>query len=95
MERFPNQMACIEHLEKIRWKGNPKCPHCQNPNVARKNESQDEGKVGRIGRWNCFECQASFKVTCGMIFHGAKIPLQKWFLAISLILNAKKSWNAT
>ena len=25
------------------------------------------------------------------MFHGTKIPLQKWFLAISLITNAKKS----
>ena len=29
MERFPDQEACIEHLEKIRWgKGKPACFHC-------------------------------------------------------------------
>ena len=36
----------------------------------------------------------SFKVTCGTVFHGAKIALQKWFLAISLIANAKKSLSS-
>ena len=28
MERFPDQEACIEHLERIRWQGTPICPHC-------------------------------------------------------------------
>ncbi len=26
-------------------------------------------------------------------FHGTKIPLQKWFLAIALMLNAKKTYQ--
>ena len=30
-------------------------------------------------------------MTCGTVFHGTKIVLQKWFLTISLIGNAKKS----
>ena len=28
------------------------------------------------------------------MFHGTKIPLQKWFLAISLVVNAKKSLSS-
>lgn len=91
MERFPDQEACIEHLEKIRWKDEPRCPHCTCPDVYKRTH---ETETGRIGRWNCPECKATFKVTCGTIFHGAKIPLQKWFLAISLILNAKKSLSS-
>ena len=95
MHRFPNQDACIEHLEKIRWgDGKTTCPHCDSTKVGRKNESQDEDKVGRTGRWNCYECKASFKVTCGTVFHGTKIPLQKWFLAIALVINAKKSLSS-
>ena len=39
-------------------------------------------------------CEVSFKVTCGTVFHGAKIALQKWFLAISLS-NAKKSLSSS
>ena len=87
MERFPDQESCIEHLERIRWVGKPICPHYESKDVVRKKE---EG-VGRVVRWNCHECNASFKVTCGTVLHGTKIPLQKWLLAISLILNAKKS----
>ena len=90
MERFPDQEACIEHLEDIRWNDTPTCPHCESKDVAKKKESG----VGRVGRWACYECGASFKVTCDTLFHGTKIPLQKWFLAISLILNAKKSLSS-
>ena len=90
IERFPDQEACIEHLEKIRWRGEAKCPHCDSVNVARRTETE----LGRIGRWQCHDCTATFKVTCGTIFHGTKIALQKWFLAISLVLNAKKSLSS-
>ena len=85
-ERFPDQESCIEHLERVRWRGKPVCPHCGSIDVVRKKEDG----IGRVGRWNCHACKASFKVTHGTIFHGTKIELQKWFLAISLVLNAKK-----
>jgi len=87
MKQFPDQESCIAHLEKIRWKGKPTCPHCTCPDVYKRDH---ETETGRIGRWNCPECKATFKVTCKTLFHGAKIPLQKWFLAISLIASAKK-----
>lgn len=90
MEKFPDQEACIEHLESIRWKDKPCCLHCGSVDVVRKNEDG----IGRVGRWNCHDCKASFKVTCGTVFHGTKIALQKWFLGISLVLNAKKSLSS-
>lgn len=91
MKRFPDQDSCITHLEKIRWNGSPQCPHCESEDVYKR---VHETETGRIGRWNCQECKATFKVTCGTIFHGTKIELQKWFLAISLMLNAKKSLSS-
>ena len=90
MERFSDQESCIEHLERIRWRATPVCPHCGCIEVVRKKEDG----VGRVGRFHCSACHASFKVTCGTVFHGTKIPLQKWFLAISLILNAKKGLSS-
>ena len=90
MKRFPDQESCIFHLEQIRWKNGTYCPHCGSVDVVRKKESG----IGRIGRLNCHDCHASFKVTCGTMLHGVKIPLQKWFLAISLVMNAKKSLSS-
>lgn len=90
MERYPDQEACITHLEKVRWGKKPCCPHCGSTGVGRRTET----KTGRIGRWNCHDCHATFKVTCGTVFQGTKIALQKWFLAVSLIANAKKSLSS-
>lgn len=71
-------------------KGIARMPHCESLNVRKRNEHE----IGRVGRWNCHDCRATFKVTHGTIFHGTKIPLQKWFLAIVLMANAKKSLSS-
>lgn len=84
-KRFPDQEACIEHLEGIRFKETAYCPHCGSTHVARKHDND------RIGRWNCHDCKSSFNVLSGTIFEKTKIPLQKWFLAMGFIVNAKKS----
>lgn len=83
--KYPDQEACIEHLEKVRWNDNPFCPNCGAVTVARKADGE------RMGRWNCHGCKSSFNVLAGTIFEKTKIPLQKWFLAIGILVNAKKS----
>ena len=90
METFPTQEDCIAYLERLRWQGSPECPQCESTHVRRRNERA----IGRIGRWNCHDCRSTFKVTYGTVFQGTKIPLQKWFLAISLMGNAKKSLSS-
>ncbi len=90
MEQFPDQESCIAHLERLRWRGTPVCPFCGCVEVRRKQESGE----GRVGRFHCSACKASFKATHGTVFHGTKIPLQKWFMAIALILNAKKGLSS-
>ena len=90
METFPTQEDCIAYLERLRWHGSPECPQCESTHVRRRNEHA----IGRIGRYNCHECKSTFKVTHGTLFQGTKIPLQKWFLAISLMANAKKSLSS-
>ena len=87
-QRFPDQEACIEHLERIRWGDTPGCPHCGSVSVAPKADGD------RVGRWNCHDCRSSFNVLSGTIFEKTKIPLQKWFLALGLMVNAKKSLSS-
>lgn len=86
--QFPDQQSCIAHLEQIRWADDPFCPLCGDHDVARKAENE------RVGRWNCHGCKSSFNVLSGTIFQKTKIPLQKWFLAICLMANAKKSLSS-
>ena len=84
-EKFPTQQACIDHLEEARWGGKPVCPFCGSDHVAPKKEND------RVGRWNCHKCHNSYNVLTGTIFKGTRVPLQKWFLAVAILLNAKKS----
>ena len=86
--RYPTHELCIEHLEAVRWPADANCPHCGGSHVARKQENY------RVGRWNCHDCKSSFNVLSGTIFEKTKIPLQKWFLGIALIVNAKKSLSS-
>lgn len=78
---FPTEADCIAHLEKVRWNGTPTCPYCNSTNST---------PLPKESRYHCNDCNTSYSVTVGTIFHHTHLPLQKWFLAISLILNAKK-----
>ena len=86
--RFPDQQSCMEHLEQLRWGDEPSCPHCRSGCVGRKADGD------RLGRFNCYDCKSSFNVLSGTIFEKTKLPLQKWFLAIGLIVKAKKSLSS-
>lgn len=85
---FPDQQACIDHLEKVRWPKQAFCPFCGSDRTGKKNERN------RLGRWNCHECTNSFNVLTKTIFQGTHIELQKWFLAIALMADAKKSLSS-
>jgi transposase-like protein len=78
---FPTQEDCIKHIENIKWSNKPVCPYCK---------SNKHTPVTKEKRYHCNTCNTSYSVTVDTIFHNTKLPLQKWFLAISLIINAKK-----
>lgn len=84
-KQFPTQASCIYHLEKIRWNNEPVCPYCESTNT---NSLQNQL------RHHCNGCRKTFSVTVNTIFHDTRLPMQKWFLAIALILNAKKGLSA-
>jgi len=81
INQYPTQQSCIEYLEQKRWGDKATCPYCGSTNT---------NKLKKQSRHHCNGCRKSFSVTVGTIFHDSKIPLQKWFLAISMIINAKK-----
>ncbi len=83
--RFPTQDACFDYIEQVRWEGEPYCPYCGSTHAT---------AFSKERRHHCNTCNTSFSVTVGTIFHKTRLPLQKWFLALSLILNAKKGISA-
>lgn len=84
-KQFPTDQDCIKHLERVRWNNTPVCPYCK---------STKQTPVPKEHRYHCNNCNTSFSVTVGTIFHKTKLDLQKWFLALSLVLNAKKGYSA-
>ena len=84
-KQFPTQVDCIKHLEQVRWNGEPTCPYCN---------SKNQSALPKENRYHCNNCNTSFSVTVGTIFHKTRLDLQKWFLAVSLVLNAKKGYSA-
>jgi transposase-like protein len=87
-KKFPDEASCIAYLESIRFKDGKYCLYCGSKRVCDHNLT--ESKTRNANRLQCQSCHKSFSVTVGTIFHHTHLPLQKWFLAISLILNAKK-----
>lgn len=85
-EQFPTKQDCYDHLEQVRWGNNPECPYCQCVNCST--------PMPKENRHHCNTCNMSYSVTVGTIFHNTKLDFQKWFVALSLILNAKKGLSA-
>lgn len=84
-KQFPDHESCIKHLENVRWHNIPVCPYCKSTNAT---------PTPKELRYHCNNCNTAFSVTVGTVFHNTKLDLQKWFLAVSLVLNAKKGISA-
>lgn len=82
-----NDKACREHLEKLRWNGEPICPHCGS---QRENHYRIKKRGEDKGYYKCKDCRLPFSVTIGTIFEKSTIPLDKWFLAIFKFTTNKK-----
>lgn len=80
-KRFNTKTRCIAFLEKQRWDNQPVCPYCN---------SSRSSKKAKEHRYTCLSCRRSYSVLVGTIFESTKLPITKWFIAICLILNAKK-----
>lgn len=80
---FQSEQVCRDYLSEIRWKGQPCCPYkdCKHNHIFK----FSNGKV-----YKCASCKKQFSVRVGTIFEDSKIPLQKWFACLYLILSHKK-----
>ena len=74
--KFKSKKECIEFIEDLEWSDTPFCPYC---NSERFTNLKDEK------RYHCNNCNNSYSVTVGTIFHKTKIDLQKWFYVIHLL----------
>jgi transposase-like protein len=85
--KFQDNQQAIEYLEQIRWKDEVICTKCGSNKTCKHREKTKT-------RWQCWNCHHVFSVTVGTIFHHSHVPLNKWFMLIALMLNAKKGLSS-
>ncbi|WXG55137.1 MAG: IS1595 family transposase [Candidatus Sedimenticola sp. (ex Thyasira tokunagai)] len=85
LEKYGTDTQCSQALHRLRWPSGYVCPECGNATCC-------ELKSRKI--YQCHKCHHQTSLTAGTIFHGTKLPLKKWFLAIYLLTQRKKSTSA-
>jgi transposase-like protein len=104
-QQFKSDDDCLAYLESMRWPDGIRCPLCgcdkiskiQRTNVILKGEKKGQiGKNKRTRIYQCLEptCKQQFSATSGTIFNDSHLPLTKWFMAMAIIVDAKKSISA-
>ena len=95
-QQFATDEQCLAYLEEMRWPdGVVRCTVCgcdRISKITRKTPSKNK----RAQIYQCLEatCKQQFSATSGTIFADSHLPLHKWFLAMALVLDAKKGISA-
>jgi transposase-like protein len=106
IKTFPDELACVRYLEKMRWPEGVKCVKCGSEQVTF--YTKKEGVRARVNRkgervevrvparylYQCKACRHQFTPTVGTLFNDTHLPLRTWFLAVVLMIDAKKSMAA-
>ena len=79
---FSDPQVCQDYLVSIRWPQGVRCPHCGSERMHYMPSQR---------RWKCYEKHPSpqFSIKTGSIFEDSNIGLDKWLVAVWLIVNAK------
>lgn len=81
---FPDDAACLDYLDWLRWPDGWRCPTCLC------------GRGWRLanGRRECAACGRQSSVTAGTIFHRTRTPLTVWFAAAWQLTSQKHGISA-
>jgi transposase-like protein len=86
LKQFPNDDACWQHLERVRWPHGPVCAKCGNvgPTMA----------CGRKHYHQCKACNAKFTAAFGTPLEGTHLPMRTWFTALYLLAVSSKGLSS-
>ncbi len=78
---FSDEQICIDTVAALRWiDGKATCPACGK---------QEHYYLKTQKRWKCKECGRQFSVKLGTIFEDSPITLDKWLVALWMLVNCK------
>src|SRR5690242_17259043 len=105
--QFATPEDCNDFLENMRWPDGVECVHCGKKRVTKyvkkaSTRTRKNPKTGAVEEkavparilYVCLDCKKQFSVTEGTIFNDTHLSLDKWFLAVALMVNAKKGLSA-
>jgi transposase-like protein len=74
------ERRCRTYLEALRWPDGVRCPRCG---------SDETGRLEARRKFYCRPCRYQFSVTAGTVLHNSHLPLWKWFLTVSAMLESE------
>jgi len=79
---FADPDVCVDFVASMRWPDGVTCPHCGGKRVSYLS-------TRRI--WKCMAkvCHKQFSVKTQSVFEDSPIPLDKWLVAVWLVVNCK------
>ena len=80
IKHFGDPEVCIRTVAEIRWPNGPVCPKCHG---------KEHYYLATQKRWKCKECSKQFSVKVGTIFEDSPIALDKWLVALWMLVNCK------
>jgi hypothetical protein len=101
--QFQTDDDCLAYLETMRWPDGIKCPTCGGSHIS-KITRKTPGKNKRTRIYQCLDkctmnakgvmVNAQFSATSGTLFNDSHLPLTTWFMAMAIIVDAKKGISA-
>jgi transposase-like protein len=79
---FADLDVCVEFVRLMRWPKGAVCPECGGEKVSYLS-------TRRIFKCMAKECHKQFSVKVGTIFEDSPVPLDKWLVAVWLVVNCK------
>lgn len=106
-KKFATPEACNDFLEAMRWPDGVECLACGSKRVTKYQTATGSRKRLNIRTgaeeikpvrsrilYVCLDCAEHFSVIAGTIFNDTHLDLEKWFMAVALMVNAKKGLSA-
>jgi transposase-like protein len=80
IQHFSDEQTCIDAVASMRWPDGVSCPAC---------EHKEHYYLKTQKRWKCKDCGRQFSVKLGTIFEDSAIPLNKWLVALWMLVNCR------
>ncbi len=108
-KQFGTDEQCLAYLEAMRWPDGVRCVKCDSDKISkfttkegsRKRRNRKTGEFDIVPvparhLYECLnpECRHQFSATANTIFNDTHLPLSTWFMAVALMINAKKGLSA-